>query len=98
MTSQQRRDAATSRTTLVALRTIAAVTAVTGLGVGFALSIGSPASTASNALLLVGVVAGVAAVVLSLATGALHRLSAGGMIAVAAAAVLVTVVIVDLLF
>jgi hypothetical protein len=88
------RDAST--TTLVAMRTITAVLAVCALLIGLVMSESSPNSDGSNAVLAVGLVLGVVAAGLAVATGSFRRLSIGTAIVLAIGIVLVGLVLIDL--
>lgn len=90
------RDAATTRSTLVAMRTITAVLAVCALLVGLVMSGSSPNSDGSNAVLVVGLVLGAVAVGLAVATGSFRRLSIGTAVVLAIGIVLVGLVLIDL--
>jgi hypothetical protein len=86
------RDAVTTRSTLVVLRTVTAVLAVCALLIGLVLS----GSESSSALLVVGLVLGAVAVVLAIATGVFRRLSVGSAIVLAVVVLLVGLVLIDL--
>jgi len=90
------RDAATTRATLVVLRTVTAVLAVSALLVGLLLSASDPDSTPSNVLLGCGIALGIVAVVLSGLTGAFKRITIGTAIVLVIGLVLVGAVLVDL--
>lgn len=83
-------DAATTRATLVALRTVTAVLAVIALVVGLFLS------DSSNVFLVVGLVLGAAALVLAAASGLFKRLTVGSAIVLVIGIVLVGIVLIDL--
>jgi hypothetical protein len=86
------RDAVTTRSTLIVLRTVTAVLAVCALLTGLVMS----SSEASKTLLGVGLVLGAVAVVLAAATGAFRRLGLGSAIVLAASVLLVGLVLIDL--
>lgn len=90
------RDAATTRSTLVVLRTVTAVLAVCALLIGLLMSNADPNSTGSNGVLAAGLVLGVVAAGLAAATGAFRKLSLGSAIVLALVVVLVGLVLIDL--
>lgn len=90
------RDAATTRSTLVVLRTVTAVLAVCALLVGLVISNANPNSETSNALLASGLVLGVVAAGLAAATGSFRKLGLGSAIVLAVVVVLVGLVLIDL--
>lgn len=86
------RDAVTTRSTLVVLRTVTAVLAVCALLIGLFLS----SSESGTVLLASGLVLGAVAVGLAIATGVFRRLSLGSAIVLAFVVVLVGLVLIDL--
>ncbi|MEU5156745.1 hypothetical protein [Glycomyces sp. NPDC021274] len=90
------RDAATTRSTLIVLRTATAVLAVCALLVGLVMSNSDPDSPGSNGVLAAGLVLGVVAAGLAVATGAFRKLSVGSAIVLVLVVVLVGLVLIDL--
>lgn len=90
------RDAAATRSTLVMLRTVTAVLAVCALLTGLVMSNSDPNSSASNAVLAVGLVLGAVAAGLAVASGAFRKLSLGSAIVLAVGILLVGLVLIDL--
>jgi hypothetical protein len=90
------RDATATRSTLVVLRTVAAVLAVSALLIGLVMSNSDPNSGASNGMLAAGLVLGVVAAGLAASTGAFKKLSVGSAIVLAVGVLLVGLVLIDL--
>jgi predicted MFS family arabinose efflux permease len=96
MFMSDQRDAATTRSTLIVLRTVTAVLAVCALLIGLVMSDADPNSSGSNTVLVVGLVLGVVAGGLAAATGSFRRLSLGSAIVLVIGLLLVGLVLIDL--